>query len=136
MLSPPPVQTAVDEHGGKVAVPWVMWLGALYDIVRKIVSYAGTVSVVPVTGFSITVADGVTVLTLRPAGVLASGMITLPRNPLDGQTFECSTTQTITLLTITANTGQTVMGAAAYLEWRAGFSYYYNTATSTWFRRY
>lgn len=66
----------------------------------------------PLTGFSITVPNGVSNLLLTPAGTLATGTITLPSAPVDGQMVCIFDTQTQTAVTIAANTGQTINGTA------------------------
>src|SRR5205823_1393392 len=65
---------------------------------------------VPTTGFSITIGAGVSTLLLNPAGTLATGSITMPAVPVDGQIVRLATTQTVTALTLAANTGHTISG--------------------------
>lgn len=67
---------------------------------------------VPLTGFTITINDGVTRLVLNPAGTLATGAVNLPSNPVNGQLVEVSSTQTQTALTVAAASGHTIVGAA------------------------
>lgn len=63
---------------------------------------------VPVTGFAITMQTNL--LVLNPAGTLAGPQtITLPLNPVDGAFAEISSTQTISSLTIAANTGDVIV---------------------------
>lgn len=78
----------------------------------QVASGAMTVSI-PLTGFTITIADGITAYVINPAGTLATGTFTLPANPTEGQLLEISSTQTQTAVTISANTGHTIVGAAA-----------------------
>src|SRR5262245_58987283 len=72
----------------------------------------GTVSVqAPTTGFAITIGAGVGSLVLDPAGMLASGTITMPASTPSPARVDIRTTQPISSLTISPNTGQTVKGA-------------------------
>ncbi|MGH9917512.1 MAG: hypothetical protein ACRD6W_01365 [Nitrososphaerales archaeon] len=65
---------------------------------------------IPLTGFAITMQTGI--LVLNPAGTLATGAVTLPLNPVDGAYGEISSTQTQTALTVSANTGDSIVGTA------------------------
>jgi hypothetical protein len=65
---------------------------------------------VPLTGFTITMLTAK--LALNPAGTLATGTVNLPLNPPDGCLAEISSTQTQTALTVAANTGDLIVGAA------------------------
>lgn len=67
---------------------------------------------VPLTGFAITAPDDCLTLIINPAGTLATGTLTLPANPREGQEFEFVSTQTQTALTVAANTGHTLNGTA------------------------
>ena len=69
---------------------------------------------VPLTGFTITAPNPntATFLLLNPAGTLATGTLTMPSAPSDGGSFCVMSTQTQTALTVNANTGQTMGGAA------------------------
>lgn len=89
---------------------------------------------VPVTGFALTIANGIQALVLNPAGTLAAGTVTLPAAPIDGGTVIISTTQTITALTISPNTGQTVADAPATLGIGGAVRFLYNATTATWYR--
>ena len=61
---------------------------------------------VQVTSFAITVPNGVNFMLLNPAGTLATGAITTPSSPGDGQRLCVMSSQTQTALTMTAATGQ------------------------------
>ena len=100
---------------------------------------APTVSLqVPLTGFTITIADGVTVLLLDPAGGLATGTVTMPANPYDKQTIAINSTQSITALTVSPNAGQSVANApttlAVSLTGPQGYEFIYHAANTTWYR--
>jgi hypothetical protein len=87
----------------------------------------------PTAGFSITIANNVSKLVLNPAGVLATGTIVMPAAPIDGQEVEVCSTQTITALTVNANTGQTIRAAPTTLASGKGFRYLYTAGATTWY---
>jgi len=87
----------------------------------------------PTTGFSYTFAAGTTVLVMNPAGTLATGTITMPASPADGMTITFSSTQTITALTVNANTGQSIVSAATVLPARQAGGYIYRLSNTTWY---
>ena len=87
----------------------------------------------PTTGFSYTFAAGTTVLVMNPAGTLATGTITMPAAPADGMTITFSSTQTITALTVNANTGQSIVSAATVLPARQATTYVYRLSNTTWY---
>ena len=88
---------------------------------------------VSTTGFSYTFAAGTTVLVMNPAGTLATGTITMPAAPADGMTISFSSTQTITALTVSANTGQSIVSAATVLPARQATTYVYRLSNTTWY---
>lgn len=90
----------------------------------------------PGTGFSITIANGVGFLQLDPAGALLTGTITMPAAPTNGQLVGFSSTQTITTLTASPNSGQSIKNAPTTIAGGQGFLYWYRAADSTWYRRY
>jgi hypothetical protein len=90
----------------------------------------------PTTGFSITIGAGVKSLVLNPGGTLATGTIVMPASPIDGQEIRVSSSQTITALTVSANTGQTISNAPTTLTAGTGFAYIYNLSGTNWFRLY
>ena len=87
----------------------------------------------PTTGFSYTFAAGVNVLVMNPAGTLATGTITMPASPADGMTITFSSTQTITALTVNANTGQSIVSAPTVLPARQAGGYVYRLSNTTWY---
>ena len=87
----------------------------------------------PTTGFSYTFAAGTTVLVMNPAGTLATGTITMPASPADGMTITFSSTQTITALTVNANTGQNIVSAPTVLPARQAGAYVYRLSNTTWY---
>lgn len=88
---------------------------------------------VPTTGFSITIVDGVVRQILNPAGTLLAGTIVMPSAPIDGQIVKVSTTQTITSLTVSGNSGQSVIATPTTLVAGGSFSMIYVLIATTWF---
>lgn len=93
---------------------------------------------VPITGFSITIAAGVSTLMLDPAGTLATGTIIMPAAPADGLIINIGATQTITALTVSANSGQSIKNAPTTLTvsliGAQGYQYIYRLSNTTWYR--
>ena len=88
----------------------------------------------PATGFTYTFAAGVQNLVMNPATTLATGTITMPASPSDGMTIRFSSSQIITLLTVSANTGQSIVSAVTSLALGGGAVYIYRLANTTWYR--
>jgi hypothetical protein len=88
----------------------------------------------PVAGFSITIGNKVGTLTLTPAGTIASGTITLPAAPINGQVIHITSTQNITTLTIAPNAGQTLANAIHMIAATAPVSYMYDAPGTKWYR--
>lgn len=86
------------------------------------------------TGFSYTFAAGTQVLIIQPAGTLATGTITMPASPSDGMTIRFSSSQVITALTVSANTGQSIVSAVTTLAAGGGAVYIYRAANTSWYR--
>lgn len=131
-----PVYSAVDTKGGSLSDTWKMWFNWLSTFISHIVNYSGNPVQVPITGFSITIGNSSTVLTLNPAGTLAAGAVTMPTAPYDGMPIEIASTQIVTSFTLSPNSGQTIKNAPSALAAGVGLGYYYNASTTTWFRRY
>lgn len=89
---------------------------------------------VPLTGFNITAGDYVNSLLLNPAGTLATGTVKMPLNFLDGGIFGISSSQTVTTLTTTANTGQTLIGAGTTITSTTPLKWIYQLSNKTWYR--
>jgi hypothetical protein len=92
----------------------------------------------PVAGFAITIGVGVRTLLLTPAGVLATGTITLPAGAVDCQEVTITSSAEITALTVSPNAGQSVNAPPTTLVPRTtgpyGYSFIYDLAATTWFR--
>ena len=89
---------------------------------------------VPVTGFSLTIGAAIQYLILEPAGVLATGTITMPVSPTDGYRVGFTSTQAVTTLTLTPNTGQTIRNSPTALAAGVGITFLYRSANATWYR--
>lgn len=92
------------------------------------------VDVAPTTGFSQTVANNCTTLLLKPSGGLSTGTVTMPAAPVDGQIVRVLCSQTITTLTVSANSGQSISGAPTTMGATTPFSMIYDLASTTWYR--
>lgn len=88
------------------------------------------------SGFSITVAFGITSVILNPSGTLATGTVITPANPIDGQTLSITSSQNITSFTFTSNSGQTIKNAPTSLTGGTGVNFQYVLSIKTWFRLY
>ena len=87
------------------------------------------------TGFSYTFATGITTLIAQPAGTLATGTITMPGSPADGMVVTITTTQEITALTISGNSGQSIGGTqTTQLPANSALSFVYRQSNTTWYR--
>ncbi len=84
-------------------------------------------------GFNVTINAGNTFLLLTPTGTLATGTITLPPSPTDGQSVLVTSTQTVTALTIAGN-GKTVNGAPTTITVSTPFRLRYDAVNSSWYR--
>jgi hypothetical protein len=85
------------------------------------------------TGFSYTFAAGVQVLVIQPAGTLATGTVTMPAAPTDGMTIAVVSTQQVTAVTVSANTGQSIVGTPSQLVPNQPLSWVYRLANTTWY---
>lgn len=90
--------------------------------------------VVPTTGFTNTIANITSYYILEPAGTLATGTLTMPASPVNEQVVTIASTQTITALTHSPNTGQTLKGALTTIAADGNASWIYRTANTTWYR--
>lgn len=89
-------------------------------------------SQVPTTGFAITVANGVSTLQLVPAGTLASGAITMPSSPVDGQWLFVASTKNVTACTFTPASGQTILNAPTTINAGQEIDFQWQSTNSRW----
>jgi hypothetical protein len=85
------------------------------------------------TGFSYTFPAGTTSLIIDPAGTLATGTITMPAAPADGMTISFSSDQTITALTVSPNTGQSIIGNPTTMLAGGAATFVYRLSNTTWY---
>lgn len=87
---------------------------------------------VPTTGFSITILDGTELLVLNPSGTLSTGTVTMPPRPYDGYLIRISSTQIVTTLTLSGNSGQTVVDPITTIAVGGRTAYKYESASAKW----
>jgi hypothetical protein len=88
----------------------------------------------PLTGTSITFGTYVKRLILNPAGALAALTIVLPASPPDGWEAYIASTASISALTISPNSGQSIANAASSLSSGAAIGYQWVAGQATWYR--
>lgn len=139
MANPIPSNTPVDvltKDRLSLSLPWSQWFNYLVGLLGFVVDYSQASPQVPLTGFSIVLDASTQVLQLNPAGTLATGAVTLPATPVNGQTIEILSTATVTAFTLNPSAGQTIKNAPTTLTAGIGVALYYNKGITTWFRRY
>lgn len=134
-LDPPPFQSAVDTRGESLTSVWHQWFSAFFDYITRMPDFYDPYIISPSTGFNETIPDSTKVVTLDVPGTLASGTLTLPANPYDGQPMVISSTANVTSFSLLGN-GATVKNLPATLVAGVGVSYYYRAANATWYRTY
>lgn len=105
------------------------------------------INAITATGFSVTIPNNKSIFlvdtTACAAGVCATGTIIMPPTPVDGQQLYISATATgaggtVTALTLTPNTGQTIANIptaiTASLTAPYGYRFLFNGVTSRWVR--
>lgn len=112
---------------------------ALYDSANpeRKPSWLMLTRIVPAAGAAMIVPDGTQTYVMKPAATIATASVKFPAKPKDQQPFRLCTTQDITLLTITANTGQTISGGnpvAALMAANTSMAWVYSAVDSTWFK--
>lgn len=90
--------------------------------------------VIGTTGGSSTINDHVSSFILDPSGTIATYSITMPASPADGMELSVSSSQIVTALTMSANTGQTLDGALSTFAANGFSRFIYIQATTTWYR--
>ena len=87
----------------------------------------------PATVFSITLNNGDWHVILDPAGTLAMGTITMCAAPFNGQIINIRSSQTVTALTLSPNTGQSVRGNPSTIGVGGIIEAVYRSANTTWY---
>ena len=90
---------------------------------------------IPTSGITITLAPTVKTTVLEPAGTLAALTVKMPLSPVDQQVVHFSTSQILTALTVSPNTGQTMAnGLPTSAAAGQGFEFIWNAAQVKWYR--
>ena len=105
-----------------------------YATAAQIAGVRGYVYNVPLTAFTLTYANSQVDMILNPAGTLATGTLTTAPNPSDGQRECVVSSQTQTALTVTANTGQTIVNAPTALVANTPICWTFVKSLSAWER--
>ena len=92
-----------------------------------------TQRVVPILGGTYAL-DGSEVVVLDPIAAIGSTTLTLPITPANGQVVRVTSRYTITTLTATPGTGQSIVGAPTTVGPTAPFGLVYLAAQTAWFR--
>lgn len=88
----------------------------------------------PATGFSLTLGNNDLDVILDPAGVLATGTITMCPAPVDAQKVKIWTSQTVTALTMAANAGQSLAnGAPTTIAAGKSITSIYKASNTKWY---
>jgi hypothetical protein len=88
----------------------------------------------PTTGQTIQLANGINDYTVNPAGTIAALTVNLPTTPVDGQTITLSSTQVVTVFTLTAPSG-TLFNAPAAMATGQTIEYKYLATQGFWIRK-
>lgn len=143
-----PLDTAPDQFNSSFAGGYNFYINSSgllasgIDANANAITYKGTADQsyslqAPSTGFSITIGAGVKTLLLNPAGTLLAGAVIMPAAPIDGQEIRIASDQTITTLTISPNSGQSLANSfVTGLTAGTGVGYIYNLSATTWYRIY
>jgi hypothetical protein len=86
------------------------------------------------TGFTETFAAAQDTMILFNAGTLATGTVTMPASPLNGQVVRVTAAMIVTALTVSPNAGQTMVGAPTAISTTTPFAFVYRAANTTWYR--
>ncbi len=90
---------------------------------------------VPLTGFTIVMTAEQSVVSLNPAGTLATGTITMPPTLYDGKIVTIFSSQTVTALTLnTSNSATFVPAVVTTIAAGGSVSYIYDKANNQWHR--
>jgi hypothetical protein len=90
---------------------------------------------VPPSGFTITMTAEQSVLSLNPAATLATGLVTLPPALYDGKIVTIFSTQTVTVLSMSAaNSATFVPAAPGTIAANTALSFIYDKANNQWHR--
>lgn len=108
--------------------------GNVYATPAQITSQNGYYKSIPATNFTYTFSNSTSYAAFAPSGGLTTGTVTLAAAPSDGARECIFSTQTITSLTVNANTGQTINNAVTTLSANTSACYLYSASNLTWDR--
>lgn len=132
--NPPPSQTPVDTNGQAISFSWQQWFSQLFSFSKNIVDFTASSVNVMVNGFTLQIEDNAQVVTIDPAGALATGTIVFPVTPYNGQYLTVSSTFAIAALTVSSSGSETIKNKPTAMAAGIGFSYYYRSTNTTWYR--
>lgn len=90
--------------------------------------------VTPSVGATITISNATTFYIINPSGGLGSLTIKMAASPTDNQVVFISTTQALTLLTLNANTFQSILNVPTTMIVGGFCGFIWNASLSKWFR--
>jgi len=105
-----------------------------YATPPMITSQSGYAKYTPITGFSYTFGNYQSWMALNPSGTVSAGTVVLGPSPSDGARECVFTTNTVTSLTLNANTNQSINNAVTTLLADTGACYLYSLSNKTWDR--
>jgi hypothetical protein len=129
------IETAIIDDAGALTTPFTVSVARCFtQVLSDQIIKANHTYNVPVTGFDLTINNNVRELILNPAGTLATGTITMPGSPQNGRKVRIMSSQEVTALTLSPNTGQTILGAITIIPANGFVEYSYRKSIDTWFR--
>jgi hypothetical protein len=102
-------------------------------VVAPSIAFTGYQRVVLSSTGSTTISNSVSLFVGHATGTIASYTITMPATPVDGQWLTISTDQTITALTLSPNSGQTVIAAPTTIVQGSAIRYLWVATDSEWY---
>lgn len=96
---------------------------------RELISYRSVTN-----GFTETFGATDDVMILFHAGTLGSGTVTMPATPLDGQIVHICFAMSVTVLTVSANVGQSIFGAPTTASVTTPYGFVYHAGSASWYR--
>jgi hypothetical protein len=96
------------------------------------------VAVIPTTGQSLVIPNGVNAYLMNPAGTLATLTLTMPSSPVNGQLLRIASSATITALTLSGAAGQTILNNPTAITVSTttpyNYAFMYNAVSAAWNR--
>jgi hypothetical protein len=87
----------------------------------------------PLTGATVTMGAGQSRAIINPAGLIAALTVTLPPSPVDGQVAGFSFTQAVTVLTVNAPGGASVVASPTSAAIDTNLRFLYQASSTNWF---